>query len=360
MVADSLGDWTVEQAESGVLSDMHAMRVLARRVPKAELHVHFLGAIRRSFPFPNNAQRLMPDEYAGGADFFARLRRVAPSLTSAAMFEQATFRLLEEHINCGCVHVEVMATPGEIGLSPVPIEQSLAAMGRAFDEIRRYTGVTGGILLETDRADDPKVGFEVVELAMRARDAGAPILGIGNDGDIVHPVIEFGPALEYAKKQGFYTTCHLDTLQDVKEGLELPLDRADHAYDLKGRPELMAQYKARDIPITSALGAVAFMMPGVVKSPAEHPADEFRRFGIRTALGTDDPAFFHTDIAQEYVQAQQAYGWDRRTMVEMAMTSLDMAWIDPQDRDRRLAEWRQAAEGLIEDPRTTNRSPVMA
>ncbi|MBB5685678.1 adenosine deaminase family protein [Sphingobium boeckii] len=359
MHSESYGDWTPEQAEAGVLSDAQAMRVLARRLPKAELHVHFLGAVRRSFPFADNSQRLLPDEYAGATDFFARLRQVAPSLTSAHMFEQATLRLLEEHINCGCVHVEVMATPGEIGFSPVPPIDALLAMGRAFEEIRRYTGVTGGIILGTDRADDPKRGFDVVELAMKARDAGAPVLGIGNDGDLINPVIDFAPALEFARKQGFHTTCHLDTPQDVIEGLALPLDRADHAYDLKGRPELMAQYKARNIPITSAPGAVAYMMPGVVKSPADHPADEFRRFGIKTSIGTDDPSFFHTDIAQEYLQAQQVYGWDRYDMVEVAMTSLEMAWIDPRDRDERLAAWRMAAEGLIEDPRST-RAPVAA
>jgi len=353
MSSKSLGDWTAEQAEDGVLCDVQAMRVLARRLPKAELHVHFLGAIRRSFPFAGAAQRLLPDEYAGATDFFARLPRVALGLTSADMFEAATLRILEENLNFGCAHVEIMVTPGEIGLSPVPVAESLRAIGRAFDQMKRSTGLTGGIILATYRAAAPAAAFQVVELAMAARDAGVPIPGIGNDGDITHPVIAFAPALEYAKKQGFHVTCHLDTPQDVIEGLELPLDRADHAYDLKGRPELQARYRERGISITSALSATHHIMPGVFKSPADHPADEFRRGGIKTCLGTDDPSFVHTDIAQEYITAQQAYGWTRREMYEMATNSLEMAWLDARDRDARLAGWRAAGAGLLDDPRTT-------
>ena len=354
----TFGEWTVEQAEAGTLSEMHALRVLARRLPKAELHTHFLGAIRRSYPFASRCQCFLPDEYGGANDFFARLRRVAPGLTNADMFEQATLRLLEENVNFGCVHVEMMATPGEISQSPVPLKDSLAAMGRAFDSMKERVGLTGGIILGTDRADDPLKGFEVVDLAVAAREAGVPIAGIGNDGDLINPVIAFAPAFEYAKKQGFMVTCHLDTPQDVREGLHLPLDRADHAYDLKGRPELIAAYKARNIPITCCLGACAYMMPGVMKSPADHPADELRRGGVRIALGTDDPAFFHTDISQEYSMAQQAYGWGRKDLIDVAMSSLDMAWIDPTDRSTRLAAWRAAAEGLLDDPRTTKVSAL--
>ena len=352
MASESLGDWTTEQAEDGVLCDVQAMRVLARRLPKAELHVHFLGAVRRSFPFPCEAQRLLPDEYAGATDFFARLRHVAPGFTSADMFEAATLRILEENVNFGCVHVEMMVTPGEISLSQVPVAESLKAMGRAFDQMKRYTGLTGGIILATYRAADPAAAIQVVELAMAARDAGVPIPGIGNDGDVIHSVIAFAPALEYAKEQGFFVTCHLDTPQDVIEGLQLPLDRADHAYDLKGRPELLARYRERGISITSALSATHYIMPGVFESPADHPADEFRRSGIKTCLGTDDPSFVHTDIAQEYFVAQQSYGWTRREMYEMAMTSLEMAWLDAEGRDARLAQWRAAGAGLLEDPRT--------
>lgn len=359
MPNETLGDWTVEQAESGLLSDGHAMRILTRRLPKAELHVHFLGAIRRSFPFPDDTQRLMPDEYAGANDFFMRLRRVALGLNSADMFEVATLRILEENVNNGCVHVEMMVTPGEIGLSSVPVDQALRAMGRAFDQMKRYTGLTGGIILETDRAGDPAAGLQVVELAMSARDAGVPIPGIGNDGDLIGSVKAFIPALEYAKRQGFRTTCHLDTPQDVVDGLDLPLDRADHAYDLKGRLALQAQYRARGIAITSAVSGVSFMMPGVVTSPAIHPADEFRRNGILTCLGTDDPAFFHTDIAEEYAIAQQAYGWTRQDMLEMAMNSLEMAWFDGSDRDDWLSKWRAAGAALLEDPRSSKAAALV-
>ena len=329
------------------------MRILARRLPKAELHEHFLGAIRSSFPFASTADRFIAADYAGAAGFFSGLRDVAAALISEDMFEAATLRILEDAMNSGCRHVELMVTPGELSHSRVPVRDGLRAIGRAFDLMKRQVGLTGGVILETYRSDDPKAALDVVVDAMAVRDAGIPILGIGNDGDAFQSVLLFAPALELAKKEGFHTTCHLDTPQDVIDGLQLPLDRADHAYDLKGRPELMAKYRDAGISITSAITGTSYMAPGLFKQPSDHPVEEFRRNGVLTCLGTDDPAFFHTDLAQEYLLAQQAYGWTRQDMLDVAMASLEMAWIDDGDRDGRLAEWKAEGAGALSDPRTS-------
>lgn len=350
---ESFGDWTHEQAEAGPIADSVAMQVLARRLPKAELHMHFLGAIRPSFPLASSAARSIAKDYAGAEGFFTGLRDVAAALSSEDMFEAATLRVLEVAMNSGCRHVEMMATPGELRHSPVPLADALKAIGRAFDQMKRHVGLTGGLILETDRTDDPKAAIHVVTDGIAARDAGVPVLGIGNDGDFLHSLLLFAPALELAKKEEFHTTCHLCTPQDVIDGLELPLDRADHAYDLKGRPELLSKYREAGIGITSGVTATCFMAPGLFKAASDHPVEEFRRSGVVTCLGTDDPAFFHTDLAQEYMLAQQAFGWTRQDMLDMAMASLEMAWIDDDDRESRLAEWRTEGAGTLSDPRTT-------
>jgi len=357
MPSENLDSGTFEQFGRGQISDFHAIQVLARRLPKAELHMHFLGSIGRSFPFPTeDARAASVGDLVDVADSFDRLRRVARCLTSPTMFEEATLNILMEHITLGCRHVEMFVVPDEIALSPVPVPDALHAIGRAFDQMKRQYGLTGGIIIDIDRNVGPKMGMAVVELAMSARDAGVPIPGIGSEGPFEEPVslVAFAPVNEFAKKQGFHVTSHLASLQDVIDGLELNLERADHAWDLKGRPELMAKYREAGISITSTPGAVAFHWPGRMPSPFDHPADEFRRNGIKTCIGTDVPAFVQTDIAQEYVLAQQSYGWTRREMFEIAMNSLEMAWIDGNDRDARLAAWRAEGESLLEDPRKSN------
>jgi len=339
--------------EAGPISDALAMRILARRLPKAELHMHFLGSIRPSFPFTSNHPRSVAADYVNANGFFSGLRDVAASLLTTDMFEAATLRVLEDAMNCGCRHVEMFSTPGELRHSPVPLADALKAMGCAFDQMKRHVGLTGGLILETDRADDPKAGINMVHDAMRARDAGVPVVGIGNDGAFIHPVLQYAPAFELAKKNGFRTTCHICTPQDVLDGLQMPLDRVDHAYDLKGRPDLIEKYKAAGLSITSCVTACCFMGPGQFKQPTDHPTDELRRSGIPICLGTDDPAFFQTDLTQEYFLAQQTYGWTRQDMLDMAMASLEMAWIDGDDRERRLAAWRAEGAGTLADPRTS-------
>jgi adenosine deaminase len=353
---EPLTEWTLEEAERGSIAEGLAMQVLARRLPKAELHTHFLGSIRNSFPYTADAWAAVAKDYVNSAGFFSGLRTMAAALTSVGVYEAATLHVLQEAVRCGCRHVEMFATPGELRCSPVPVADALKAMGRAFDEMKRYTGVTGGLILATDRADDPAAGMVVVTQAMAARDAGVPVLGIGNDGDFVHPVRLFAPALEYAKKEGFHTTCHLCTPQDVVEGLDLPLDRADHAYDLKGNPELIAKYRQAGIGVTSCISCLCMMGPGLFPTPADHPVNAFRQAGLQTCLGTDDAAFFYTDLSQEYVLAQQAFNWTRQDMLDMAMASLEMAWIDGPDRDRQLAAWRAEGERSLSDPRTSKPS----
>jgi adenosine deaminase len=153
MLSKPLGDWTVTDAESGSISESLAMRILARRLPKAELHVHFLGAIRASFPFASDRPRSVAADYVNAKGFFSGLREVAAGLLSADMFEAATLRVLEDAMNAGCRHVEMMTTPGELRHSPVPLRDALKAMGRAFEQKKRYGGLTGGLILETDRSD---------------------------------------------------------------------------------------------------------------------------------------------------------------------------------------------------------------
>jgi len=80
------------------------------------------------------------------------------------------------------------------------------------------------------------------------------------------------------------------------------------------------------------------------------PFEELRQAGVRVTLNVDDAAMFFTDSAQEYRLAAETYGYDAATLAEIALASLDSAWID-EDREQRLAAWRDEAMALIADPR---------
>ena len=82
MASESLGDWATQQAEQGALCDSQAMRVLARRLPKAALHVHFLSAVRRSFPCSESPERLTaPSQILAVASKIAPLLLYLPSVS---------------------------------------------------------------------------------------------------------------------------------------------------------------------------------------------------------------------------------------------------------------------------------------
>jgi adenosine deaminase len=201
-----------------------------------------------------------------------------------------------------------------------------------------------------DRDSAISLGVETVEIASAARDRGVPVLGIGNDGLPTRSLTAFAPVFERARALGLRTTAHANKPQDVVEVLDLGLDRIDHAWELQGQPELQKRLALAGTPVTMAMSSCFIMLPGRFPTPASFPFDELRQVGVAVTLNVDDAAMFFTDSAQEYRLAADTYGYDAATLAEIALASLEAAWID-DDREERLAAWRDEAMALVTDPR---------
>lgn len=344
-------DWTRE--ETGPIDPGFALDLLARRLPRAELHTHLAGAFRPSFTrgVPRDAGR--PDsshDYTDVGAFFAKHKTFAEAIGSLDAVTSATSRVLEGAIDSGCRHVEISVNGTEFLGSGLDFTDLLLAAGRAFDVVREELGVTGGLIVAMDRNSDLPTAFGTLRSAEEARAGGSPVLGIGNDGFPSRPLPEFAPVFDAARAAGFQTTCHANKAHDIADALSLALDRIDHAWEMQGEPELQAQVAARGLPVTMAMSSCLMMLPGRFPAAAGFPFDELRRAGVAVTLNIDDGGMFFTDSAQEYRLAARTYGYDARTLADIALASLEAAWIT-DERSQRLAAWRREADALVADPR---------
>jgi hypothetical protein len=61
---------------------------------------------------------------------------------------------------------------------------------------------------------------------------------------------------------------------------------------------------------------------------ADHPLAAYRRYGVPTALATDDEGVARSEMTREWVKAVEEQGLDYRALKEMARTSLEHAFVE--------------------------------
>ncbi|GLY29763.1 hypothetical protein [Kineosporia sp. NBRC 101731] len=345
-------DWTSEQ--TGPLDPDLVLDLLARRLPRAELHCHLAGAVRPSFTRLGAGPGVRPDQahdYVDVEGFFVNHRRFAGHLNSVERITEATLRILEGGVDHGCRHLELSVNRAEFEGSSVPFATVLDAAGDAFAQMGERVGLSGGLIVAMDRNSSPSEALEAVEQADRARERGVPVLGIGNDGFPSRPLPEFAAAFAAARERGLRTTCHANKPQDVIDALDLDLDRIDHAWELQGQDELQRAVARAGVPVTMAITSCLIMLPGRFPTAAGFPFEELRRAGVHVTLNVDDGAMFFTDSSSEYRLAARAYGYGGRDLAQIAMASLEAAWLPEHLRAGLLNGWRAEAQALLHDPR---------
>ena len=71
---------------------------------------------------------------------------------------------------------------------------------------------------------------------------------------------------------------------------------------------------------------------GVCASFAEHPLRRYFDRGLLVTLNSDDPAFFGSDLANEYLLAHTEQGFTREELRQLAANSIEPAFFPIRQR----------------------------
>jgi adenosine deaminase len=317
--------------------------ILARRMPKAELHCHLQGALRPSqfeqlVSARSTNHRADPAAYdfRTFTKFFDDLDRFAALWGDKASLVLATLDVLGSMYDAGAVRVELMLTP-ELHRRAVGVDNTtlLEAVAEGFRIAEDLWDLSGGIVVEMHRSDGGTAALQLVEETLALAERGLPVLGYGNDGD--HHQVDFdelAPAYMLARSAGMGLCGHAANVADVERALDLGLDRIDHGFFAASSPSTLQRLAESGTPLvvcpTSGVLAVgpAFFDALTVLSDA----------GVPLVLGTDDPPLFFTDLVQEYITFGEEYELSSDELVNTAATSITAAWYGPSGQDHRLRD----------------------
>ena len=335
-----------------------------RKAPKVLLHDHLDGGVRPLTVVELAAETGYDDLPATDAEKLSHW-----------FYDAANSGSLERYLETFAHTVGVMQTPAALARVAAECAEDLAADGVVYAEIRYAPElhVVGGMDLpevveavnagfrEGERraaaAGTPiRVGalltamrhaarsMEIAELAIRYRDDG--VVGFDIAGaEAGHPPTRHLDAFEYLQRENAHFTIH------AGEGFGLPsiwqaiqwcgADRLGHGVriidDIAVGPDgeatlgrLAAYVRDKRIPLEMA--PTSNVMTGAAASIAEHPIGLLRRLHFRVTINTDNRLMSGTSMTREFVQLQEAFGYDLDDFRWFTVNAMKSAFIPFDER----------------------------
>jgi adenosine deaminase len=314
---------------------------MARRLdllPKAHLHLHFTGSMRRGTLIElASAHRIsLPDAFGtewpprlSGTDErgWFRFQRLYDSARAVLRTEADIRRLITETAQDeraeGSGWLELQVDPSGYagrfgGLTPV-VELVLDAAAEAATA----AGIGIGIIIAANRTKHPLDARTLARLA--ASYAGRGVSGFGLSSDERRGVpADFAAAFRIAARAGLLAVPHGGELAgpaSVQACLDdLNADRIGHGVAAAGDTGLARRLARRQT--TLEVCPASNVALGVAATPADVPLRQLLGFGVRVALGADDPLLFGSRLTAQYEVARHAHGLDDGQLADLARMSV--------------------------------------
>lgn len=337
-------------------STPHAAVALARRIPKAELHIHIEGslepelifalaqrngvalaypsveALRAAYAF-TDLQSFLDIYYAGAsvllheADFFDM---------AMAYFERAH----ADHV----IHAELFFDPQTHTARGVPMAAVIGGLKRACDEARARWSLTSHLILCFLRHLSEADAQATLDAAMPFREH---FIGVGLDSsEVGHPPEKFARVFARCRALGLCIVAHAgeegppDYIWQALDVLQA--ERIDHGVRSLEDPALVARLAAQRVPLTVC--PLSNLKLCVVKDLADHPMKRLLDAGLCATVNSDDPAYFGGYMNENFVQTVQVLKLSEADVVQLARNSFEASFVCDEHRQAMLQKLEQALQ----------------
>ncbi|OFX01850.1 MAG: adenosine deaminase [Alphaproteobacteria bacterium RIFCSPHIGHO2_12_FULL_63_12] len=276
----------------------------ARRLPKAELHLHLEGSLepemmmalaRRnkiSLAFKSVEEARAAYRFTKLQDFLDLYYEGTQVLRTEEDFFDLTIAYLNRARADNVRHVEFFFDPQGHAERGLPFGVSISGILTALKMSRAQFGMTGKLILCFLRHLDEDAAFATLKEAEPWLDR-IDAVGLASS-ELGHPPEKFARVFAAAKERGLKLCAHAgeEGPPDYVRGSldHLKIDRLDHGNRSLEDADLVARLK--DLQMTLTVCPLSNLKLCVVKDMREHPLKRMLDLGLKATVNSDDPAYF--------------------------------------------------------------------
>src|SRR4051794_35420681 len=316
-------------------------------LPLAELHLHIEGTLesdllvrlarRNDVPLPTYDPAELTARYANFADLQALLdvyyANIAVLRTEEDFHDLAAAYLARARA-AGVRRLEMFCDPQTHLANGVPLEVVFGGLGAAIAE----SDISADLIICFLRDLGGEAAEDLLRQALPFREH---FLGVGLDSaEVGWPPRLFRAAYEIAAAEGLHRVAHAGEEggpEYVREALDvLGVERIDHGNRALEDPDLVARLRDEQVPLTVCpLSNVA--LKGVPRIE-DHPLPRMLELGLLATVNSDDPAYFGGYLDDNLTALRTSLGMTDDDLAVLARNSWRAAFVDEDERTRRLAQ----------------------
>lgn len=324
-------------------------------IPKAELHCHLYGAVRKETFARLASRRKAPISAAQIEEYYTRPRKPWPTNNVLRALDdhlvkepddlhQITLEYLQDAAAHAVRYAEFFWNPTATVQSGIPYALAQGAIVRAIHDAEAQFGIIGRLVPAIDRERGPGVASEMVEWVIAHR---APeVLGIGIDfNEADHPPERFSEAYREARRAGLHVTAHAGengvSAKNIESAIDvLEVERIDHGYTVIEDVALARRCAESGIVFT-VVPTNSFYLRTLPDErwALDHPIRKMPGLGLRVHPNTDNPTLHKVTPTRAWQMMVEDFGFDLHDLRGFMLNGLDAAWIDESQRATWRREW---------------------
>jgi adenosine deaminase len=330
----------------------------ARRLPKAELHLHIEGTLEPEliFEFAERNRIKLPYEsieaLSRAYDFtnlqsFLDLYYAAMAvLQTESDFTELTDAYLARAKEQGVVHAEIFFDPQAHTARGIPFEVVIDGLWSAVRHSEARHGITSKLIMCFLRDQSAAAAMETLEAALPY---GERIVAVGLDSaEVGHPPSKFRTVYDRARAEGFLAVAHAGEEgppEYVWEALDvLKVKRIDHGVRSIEDLKLVTRLRDERIPLTVC--PLSNVKLRVVDTLADHPLPRMLDHELVATINSDDPAYFGGYVGDNFAGIAEALELDRKSLALLARNSFEAAFLDDATRRKYLQQLDDAEKAV--------------
>ncbi len=311
------------------------LKALAKRLPKAELHMHVEGSLepemmfalaRRNkidIPFRSVEEVRAAYSFSNLQDFLDIYYQGMAVLRTEEDFFDLTMAYLNRARADNVRHAEIFFDPQGHTARGLPFDVAIRGILTAFSLSKAQFGMTAKLIMCFLRHLPEEDAFETLK---SAEPWLSQIAGVGLDSaENGHPPAKFARVFKAARERGLKLVAHAGEEGPpayVREALELlAVDRIDHGNRSLEDGALVEELARRRLTLTVC--PLSNLKLCGVRDMREHPLKRMLDLGLAATVNSDDPAYFGGYVQANFeavIDALDLDADDIRTLVRNSWT----------------------------------------